>query len=260
MWARRAATAAPERFRTLTVKPDWHVSPRAAYEALKQEFSKVVTWWRKTGGSKKKPRPRVLEYMLIWEIQPSTGYPHAHILLKGDYVPDTLIYSWFRNAHIGEKAGQKIEKLNSPEHAAYYVTKYTSKATGDMKRLLGRNRLIQASRHFFNPPIEQPSDKPLFGFLWTWLRVTAADALMTLIKHDHYVIDPAEKTGLLMLLPTDCDYDLDRLAYGLDPSILDNPTLYGPPPDPDLQMMALKSTATGVTLDDDLFAEQPLNF
>jgi len=260
MWARRAATAGAERFLTLTVKPDWHVSPRAAYEALKTEFSKFVTWWRKTGGSKTKPRPRVFEYMAIWEIQPQTGYPHLHILQKGDFCPESLIRRWMRNAKIGENVGQKIKKITSGEGAARYVVKYSGKAAGDMKRLLGRNRLIQASRHFFVPELEDPSDKPLFGFAWTWLRVSAATALLTLINYDRYKLDPENKTSMMILQPTDCDYDLERLAYGIDPSIVDDSKKYAPPQELDLAAMAKESIAIGVTLDDELFVDEQLIF
>lgn len=149
-WAEKAADACPQRFITITVDPKLHKSPQAAKEKLAEAFKRFVQFWR-SGRTNKHGKstipPHTFEYMAVYELQ-QNGMPHMHILQKGDYVPQLFLKRWMDKAQVGSIAD--IRKIRTSYAAAKYVVKYTQKTAAKTVKAFPHQRMITASRHFFN--------------------------------------------------------------------------------------------------------------
>ena len=215
-WAHRIAEAEPQRLITITVNPHWHPSPLAAYMALKKCWTGFVKSWRlgRGLGHNGADRPHTLEYAAIWELQPGTGYPHLHVLQRGDYVPQAYLTEWITHARVG-----KICDIRAVKHAhaaARYVVKYTGKDAPNTKQLLRHRRLIMMSRHFLKPSPPRPTDEDLST--WTWFRVGSQAASVALYLRLHWRCEsvPGSWPGLLIMMPLDPEFRAIDYADVLD--------------------------------------------
>ena len=204
-WARKVTEAKPERFITLTVNPAWVETPQGGYEALKKAFTKLVATWRK--------KNKTFEYWAIWELQ-ENGFPHLHVLQKGDYIPQPWIAQFLKYEKVG--LVQDIRQIHGAGGAAAYVVKYTGKAAGTVHRFLGSNRLITYSHHFF-PDIDVTAPLPKYdGYQWTYLQVAAATVLLDLVRIFGYIISLDKFPRVLELIPTSPPTDIEQIAHRID--------------------------------------------
>lgn len=150
LWAGRAASEceASSRtwFGTLTLRPDvhvwidtlcatrkgdfWNLPQGKKFAAQSEVLSREITLYLKRV---RKQSGAALRYLLVTEIHdgPSTsdfmrGRPHVHLLLHegpGPQVPKALLESQWRHGFT------KFRLVNSSRHAAWYVSKYVSKAS-----------------------------------------------------------------------------------------------------------------------------------
>jgi hypothetical protein len=200
-WAARAAQAKPERFITLTADPALFESPFAAYERMKKAWSSLVRQWRQAWKAKpgKPGKPaKVLEYLAIWELQ-QNGYPHLHIMQRGDYIP----HQWLKNTwkKLGCGSIVDIKRITDAKMAAAYVVKYTGKETARTKALIGHRRLILASRGFFKAPVVTHEDDRFADWLWTYVR-TSAVAAFDLLQRRLGFVPIAEAWPSVVILQT----------------------------------------------------------
>ena len=90
--------AKPTRHLTLTCVPRLHNSPEDALDTMKANLRKLAYKIRnpkKSTDFGDDPPPRVWEYAVVWEKHQS-GWPHAHLAIWGDYVPEWEIRKyWF---------------------------------------------------------------------------------------------------------------------------------------------------------------------
>jgi len=216
LWGRRIAEAKPNRLVTITCDPRLFDSPIDAYTAMKDAWYKFVTTWRKGRrmANAKKDRPHTLEYCAVWEVQPQTGYPHIHALIRGDYIPQAWIKAFFQRARIGSIVD--IRKVADTEGAARYVVKYTGKAAPVTKQLIQRQRLLMISRNFLPPPTPAPDELDLGSWEWSRCSADAPDVLNLLRLRWRYRIDSAAWPALMILRPLDPDQDVGLILSLID--------------------------------------------
>ena len=163
---RRLISGRPNAFMTLTTNPAAHETPREAFLNATYAVNKLMKILRR-----RYPRRRI-EYALVWE-QTKRGFPHAHILLRSPYIPQTFLSrEWKRlsGAQIVD-----IRMVRTEGEAAAYVSKYLAKdpAVPD-----GYKR-YRTSRQY-SEAHTGPTLATLFG-IDTWTR--SAAPLPSLIQH-----------------------------------------------------------------------------
>ena len=138
-WANRIVGARPKRFLTLTADPKIHVTPQSMYVAMKAAIPRLIRLLRL--------RRIRIQYVLVWELH-KNGFPHCHLLQKGDYIPKELLKSlWL---HLGMGCQTDIRVVREVKEAAFYVAKYVTKAVAALATDVHITRTIQASTGFFD--------------------------------------------------------------------------------------------------------------
>ncbi len=140
MWRQRIADAKPERFITLTWDTRNGCSPPKALILMKAAFARLVRLLRKEHFK--------FEYCAIWEFT-RKGFPHIHIAQKGSYIPQKELSAMW--ASLGAGPVVDIRKILSFPAIARELTKYLLKSASSSVVTLGKFRLIQASKGFFEP-------------------------------------------------------------------------------------------------------------
>lgn len=115
----RARNARPTKFLTLTIRKGMFPTPdeQAAqmvegWKLLRQYLCRLYGW-------------KAIPFIAIFEKHKS-GWPHLHILMRCDYVPQRVIRDWWQARFQSHMVW--IEKIDSPAKAAKYISKYVSKA------------------------------------------------------------------------------------------------------------------------------------
>lgn len=150
---KRLLAGSPTTFMTLTVNPKVHPDPVEAFKTaslyINQLFKVLRRHW---------PGFRI-EYALVWETT-KKGYPHAHILLRAPFIPQTFLSrAWKRlsGAYIVD-----IKRIRTQNQAANYVTKYLTK---DPSVPPGYRR-YRTSRGYSAPPPRGELARQLGIILW----------------------------------------------------------------------------------------------
>lgn len=115
----KACAGQPDKFMTLTVNPRNHDNPTEAAHALKDAFQKLIRQLRR-----EKPDADI-QYLAVWE-RTKRGWPHLHVLMRSEYIPQKRIASFMEDA-IGAPVVD-IRGVGSVRQVARYVGKYLSKA------------------------------------------------------------------------------------------------------------------------------------
>lgn len=174
-WAARIAAAEPERFLTLTGNPHTHLLPAQVFHAMRKGWNKLVQMIRRKAGT--------FEYVGIWEVT-KRGYPHLHILQKGEFVPWHWLKAVLPRCGFGPICS--VKKVYKSSQAAHYVTKYLAKSLTDTNIGGLFDRRIWTSRHFFStpdaPPI--PPDSPKLTYGWTAIHID--ELLSHIIRSDDW--------------------------------------------------------------------------
>ncbi len=220
-WSRRAASAKPERFITVTADPNLHANPHAGYQAIKKAWSAFIQVWRH-GRPNKPDRPgfpkHELQYMLVWELHQS-GWPHAHILQRGAYIPQAFLKAFWQTRQVGSVVD--IRRISTSEKAADYVVKYTGKSAAETKDFLGNHRLIQCSKKFFPTPIHTPTDSRYEGWNWAFTLASPYEVLASLLWHRQYKIASDQYPYAVDLIPEREELPLEAIIDRLDQRPID---------------------------------------
>lgn len=113
-----AMASKPKAMLTLTVSSKHHPTPTDAAAALKDGLRLLRL------RLKRHPKLQNFEFMAVFEKHKS-GYPHLHLLIKGDYLP----WKWLRRVweEITGSYQVDIRKISNRGMAAFYVAKYIGK-------------------------------------------------------------------------------------------------------------------------------------
>jgi len=174
IWAARIAAACPQRFLTLTCDPARFKDQETAWPAMKHAFNRLVTLIRTAGYA--------FEYVATWELT-HAGWPHVHVLQRGDYVPQSKVRAWW--IHLGVGSIVHIEAVADHALAAAYVAKYLAKALDSSVRWPRHVRTISKSKHFFPPippPTAQAKANPWTQVLWRGSLAELLERLWRLFK------------------------------------------------------------------------------
>lgn len=217
LWAERLITSDPERFITLTVDPKLHPDPHEARVAIQKAWTSFVPHWRKgraAKGDKHAIPPHDLEYVSVWERHKS-GMPHMHILVRGQYIPQSYLRAWMIRAGVGEIV--HITAVTDPRAAVAEMLKYITKAADDVSEFFKGFRLINCSRNMVPDALPAPTAENTPDYIWVMCVKTAADVVAHLVNCLGFTIDPRSLPGRLELLPPDEHCELDQILYELDP-------------------------------------------
>ena len=140
--------ARPNRFMTLTTDPKHFSTPREAWEATAVRVPELIRHLRTRFGE--------IEYLRVTELCKS-GYPHYHMLVRSDYIPQPVVKAWWSKATGAEIVD--VRKVNNCFNAYYYLVKYLTK----MHSLDWTERHVSYSRRFF------PKDLPELPASWTFV-------------------------------------------------------------------------------------------
>lgn len=174
----RIITAKPNRFLTLTAlhQNEPHVQERL----LTKSLPRLVTELRKRHGE--------VEYLRMTE-QCADGYPHIHLLLRSDFLPQPEIRSiWAR------LTGATIVDIRKAHgRSRGYIAKYLQKAR-DQQQVWSRQRMT-VSRNFWVP---KTHSSDLIGFdhskqhPTTWASKLRPELTLRRIAKSHYLVDDRE--------------------------------------------------------------------
>lgn len=165
LWRDLAEHAAPERFITLSRVADDLVGARRVVTTIMQRL-------RRAGYR--------MEYLVTFE-RHKNGTFHAHLLQKGDYIPQAVLSEALRSATHGRSFVCDIRRADGK--VAGYVTKYiTKQLTGEEsgRRPDGtayRPHRVSTSRRFFPAPV---------ALLKEYVRAEAADRRAERLQEEHF--------------------------------------------------------------------------
>ena len=217
VWARRLVESAPERFLTLTVDPKLHPDPHEARVAIQKAWTSFVAHWRKgrkAKGNKHAIPPHELEYVYVWERHKS-GFPHMHVLVRGQYIPQSYLKAWFVRGGVGEIV--HIKAVDDPRAAGEEMLKYITKAADDVSGFFKGFRLISCSRNFSPGALPEPTAENTPGYDWVMCVKNAADVVAHLVNRLGFRLDPQCLPGRVELIAPAEGGALDQIMYELDP-------------------------------------------
>lgn len=109
----------PTRFLTLTCRPSSYNSPSEAFQVLGKAINRLFKRIRRR-------YPHISwSYFGVWELT-SKGWPHAHLLIEGTYIPQKLLSKWW-----DELTGSPIvdiRAIRGLKQVRNYVLKYVTKS------------------------------------------------------------------------------------------------------------------------------------
>jgi len=115
---RIARAAKPRALLTLTVSSRHYQTPDAAAEALKKGLRTLRL------ALTRHPRFKSFEFLAVFEKHKS-GYPHLHLLIKGEFIPWKILKGMWKHATGSHRLD--IRKIKSTGQAAAYCAKYIGK-------------------------------------------------------------------------------------------------------------------------------------
>lgn len=114
-----AIRGTPERFITLTIRPDTNSTTAQRAANLARAWRVCLARWRRLNPGKRH------EYLAVFEAT-KRGEPHLHILVRGPFIAQRWLsaqMSQLINSPIVD-----IRRVNNPTKAAAYIAKYVGKA------------------------------------------------------------------------------------------------------------------------------------
>lgn len=148
---RFARSGEPNRFLTLTIRPDGKSTPAALARELARAWRLVVKRASRQLGIGK------LEYLAVFE-RTKQGWPHLHILLRSGYLPQRWLSEQMRE--LVNSPIVWIEAITDTRKAAKYIAKYIGKDPhrfGKCKRYWStRNYALDKEEDEDSPWGEQP--------------------------------------------------------------------------------------------------------
>lgn len=147
--------AKPNRLLTLTVNPQKHADPRAAFDATRCRVPELFRRLRNQFGE--------VEYLRVTETT-KAGYPHYHCLLRSKYLPHPVVKKHWEDLTAASIVD--VRQVSNSFKAYWYLVKYLTK----MSNLQWTERHVSYSKQFFRPedlekiarpPLEQPNSSPL---------------------------------------------------------------------------------------------------
>lgn len=130
----RITDAAPEKFITLTVNPQFFESPRAAFERTSPKIQKLTQRIRRNYGT--------FEFVRVTEVT-KAGWPHYHLMACCKFIPQQKLSQWW--AELTGASIIDIRLIKKAAHVYKYVLKYLSK----QKYIPWTNRRVSWTRNFF---------------------------------------------------------------------------------------------------------------
>lgn len=116
-----AAEGKPQRFITLTSKFGSAPTPAIAAQQLRTALQRIVQQYNRLH-----PKAHI-QYLAVFE-ETKKGWPHLHILQRGDYMSQKWLSEQMQR-HTGSPVVW-IERVRNATNAARYVAKYVSKGPG----------------------------------------------------------------------------------------------------------------------------------
>lgn len=99
----------PERFVTLTADPMLCGTPEKAERLMRTHFPKLVKAFRKKYGQ--------FEFARVLAWHKKNGYPHYHILQKGEFIPH-----WWASNYWNKKVGRDVHIISfKRRHTKYFL-------------------------------------------------------------------------------------------------------------------------------------------
>jgi len=148
LWRSYALAGEPQRFITLTARPQEGKSKREMCKEMKHAFAQLVQKYRRKYGE--------FEYLCAWELT-KQGTPHVHILQRGSFIPQADLSKDWCN-----RTGSfivDVRKVKSQEQVARYVTKYLTKTLGETSEVLSGLRIVQKSKNWILDKHKEIFDK-----------------------------------------------------------------------------------------------------
>lgn len=142
--AAMTALACPNKLLTLTTDPSVYPSPRDAFERTSAFVPELVRALRVKYGS--------VEYLRVTE-QTRRGYPHYHMMVRSDYLPQPVI----KKLWIKYTACKIVDVRQTTNHfgAYQYLVKYLTK----LHKLDWTERHVSYSKNFFPPGATDPAER-----------------------------------------------------------------------------------------------------
>lgn len=135
-WIKKINPEVVERFITLTVDPKRFENPGEAVKALYLGYKKLIQAIRRDRGKR-------FEYFSAVEFT-NAGWPHIHILQRGDYIEKAWLVEKWSQFGIGQIVD--IQKIKGKGNVKKYLTKYLSK---EGQAFFHHLRKIRFSKSFF---------------------------------------------------------------------------------------------------------------
>lgn len=189
-WIARISAVPIDRFLTLTVDQSRYASPQDAYNAIVENWPKLIRKLRKEKGP--------LEWLLVFEAH-KKGWPHVHVATHGAYIPIRFLRYWW-NRMIGG-THHRISKVHDARGCARYIAKYMSKNLADTWEHFLPRRLVLHSRKFFpddDPPEPDPEEPPR---RWKKTELLTSDLIETLVGCHGWTVLEGTTHGSYVLYP-----------------------------------------------------------
>ena len=155
LWQHKLLAGRPERFITITCKPDSFPTPIHAAQALKRAWSRYVDHFRRTHHD--------CEYALTLQWH-RNKWPHYHILQRGDYIPQRDLSAWM--LHYANSPIVDVRAIRSAQGQTHYVTRYCLRDAAQADTTGCQAKRINTSRHYI--PDDYAGPGPADYIDWTW--------------------------------------------------------------------------------------------
>lgn len=149
-----AAAGAPNRFLTLTIRPNNHTTPAERLRTLSHAWRVIVLRLRRLYPTK------TIDYLAVCEAT-QLGEPHLHILLRSPFIPQPLLSAWMQE--LANSPIVDIRVVKSAKQAALYLAKYIAKQPAQFE---GSKRYWQ-SRAYVIGKEEFKANDTLGALKWT---------------------------------------------------------------------------------------------
>ncbi len=175
MWMARLLAGRPERFITLTCAPQTNMTPLEAASELKRTWSRFVDHFRRDN--------KTCEY--AWSLQwHENGWPHLHILQRGDYIPQRDLSSYF--AKKMRSPIVDIRRIHNKHQAVTYSTRYIMRNITNTLQVQPAGARIYTSRDWNLEEDKSPNTGAYDDWHWSCVKESPQQALDELIKsHTH---------------------------------------------------------------------------
>jgi len=187
-WLARLASGAPERFITITCRPQPNRTPDEAAHALKRNWSRFVDHWRR--------QRHTCEY--AWCLQwHANGWPHLHILQRGSYIPHKLLSTYMLKS-MGSPIVD-IRRLHSVKQAVCYAGRYMLRTTPHDKPQANHQYRCYTSANYESDHTIRRKCQPDPAWVWTYYRGTVAEAAHEVELHNRHQYMTISLDGCLIL-------------------------------------------------------------